>query len=800
MSKEVISVYVLDASYEVVGSEPQVIIWGVDENGRRVLLRDKKFRPYFYAVVDSKYLDRLDVIKSSIKRLSRAKSPILSIQEVDKLFIGKPVKALRIETSVPEFVREYRSDVAKIPGVRVVVEADIRFSMRYLIDHDISPCTWHRFRVIEKQKLGEYRVDEELEIVEVLERDDSRILPPKLRTLSFDIEVYNPHGVPKPDRDPIIIISIMNSEGEIIQLQAQDKDDRKLLRDFVDYMNKYDPDIVVGYNSNNFDWPYLVERSRKLGIKLDVSRRKGVEPSKSVYGHVSIPGRLHVDLYDFAEEIAEIKVKSLDEVAEYFGVMKKSERTNVPWYDIYKYWDDERLRPILLRYAKDDVISTHGIAEKILPFAMQLSSITGLPLDQVGSASVGFRLEWFLLRVARARGELVPNRVEKEYESYRGAIVLEPKRGVHEGVAVLDFSAMYPSIMMKYNIGPDTLIVGEECLDCFEAPETNYMFRKDRDSFLKVALITLVSARRQVRDLLKKYSPDTAEYRILDARQRALKVLANACYGYMAWTGARWYCKECAEAVADFGRETIKKAISLAKSLGLEVIYGDTDSLFVKYSKEAVEKLIDAVEKELGLEIKVDKIYQKVFFTEAKKRYIGLTVDGRIDVVGFEAVRGDWAEIAKEMQERVAEIVLKTADYRKAVEFVKNEIEKIRKLVASNAIDINKFVIWKTIAKPLNEYEVEAPHVTAAKHLIKLGYSIEVGDKIGYVIIKGSGKISERARPYIAVDPKDLDIDYYVEHQIIPATLRILEYFGVSEKQLKGIGRSGKTLFEYSKK
>jgi replicative DNA polymerase I (EC 2.7.7.7) len=800
MSKEVISVYVLDASYEVVGSEPQVIIWGVDENGRRVLLRDKKFRPYFYAVVDSKYLDRLDVIKSSIKRLSRAKSPILSIQEVDKLFIGKPVKALRIETSVPEFVREYRSDVAKIPGVRVVVEADIRFSMRYLIDHDISPCTWHRFKVIEKQKLGEYRVDEELEIVEVLERDDSRILPPKLRTLSFDIEVYNPHGVPKPDRDPIIIISIMNSEGEIIQLQAQDKDDRKLLRDFVDYMNKYDPDIVVGYNSNNFDWPYLVERSRKLGIKLDVSRRKGVEPSKSVYGHVSIPGRLHVDLYDFAEEIAEIKVKSLDEVAEYFGVMKKSERTNVPWYDIYKYWDDERLRPILLRYAKDDVISTHGIAEKILPFAMQLSSITGLPLDQVGSASVGFRLEWFLLRVARARGELVPNRVEKEYESYRGAIVLEPKRGVHEGVAVLDFSAMYPSIMMKYNIGPDTLIVGEECLDCFEAPETNYMFRKDRDSFLKVALITLVSARRQVRDLLKKYSPDTAEYRILDARQRALKVLANACYGYMAWTGARWYCKECAEAVADFGRETIKKAISLAKSLGLEVIYGDTDSLFVKYSKEAVEKLIDAVEKELGLEIKVDKIYQKVFFTEAKKRYIGLTVDGRIDVVGFEAVRGDWAEIAKEMQERVAEIVLKTADYRKAVEFVKNEIEKIRKLVASNAIDINKFVIWKTIAKPLNEYEVEAPHVTAAKHLIKLGYSIEVGDKIGYVIIKGGGKISERARPYIAVDPKDLDIDYYVEHQIIPATLRILEYFGVSEKQLKGIGRSGKTLFEYSKK
>ena len=801
MGEEVKNIYVLDVSYEVVGNETHVIIWGISEEGKRVLLRDRKFKPYFYAIIDPQYLDKVELIKSAIKRLSTAKSPITSIEEVDKFFLGKQVKALRVETTIPEYVRTYRADVARIPGIRAVVEADIRFSLRYLIDHDISPCTWHRFKVIKKNKSPEYRVDEEYEIVEVLNREESKLLPPKLRILAFDIEVYNPRGAPKPDRDPVIIISLMNSEGELIQLQAQDKDDRKLIRDFVEYIQRYDPDIIVGYNSDNFDWPYLIERGRKLGIKLDVSRRRGAEPTRSTYGHISVPGRLNVDLYNFAEEISEIKVKSLDEVAEYLGVMKKSERTNVPWYEIYKYWDDEKLRPVLLQYARDDVISTYGIAEKLLQFAMQLSSITGLPLDQVGAASVGFRLEWFLIRVAKARNELAPNRVEKEeYESYRGAIVLEPRKGVHEGIAVLDFSSMYPSIMIKYNIGPDTLVTDEVCEDCYEAPETRHKFRKDRDSFLKVALLTLVEARKRVREEMKKYSPDTPEYRLLDARQRALKVLANACYGYMAWVGARWYCKECAEAVADFGRETIRKAIMLAKSLGLDVIYGDTDSLFVKYSKEAVEELIKLIEKELGLEIKVDKIYQRIFFTEAKKRYIGLTIDGRIDVVGFEAVRGDWAEIAKEMQEKVAEIILKTMDHRKAVEFVKNEIENIRKLVASNAIDISKFIIWKTLTKPLDEYEVEAPHVTAAKYLIKMGYNVEVGDKIGYIIVKGSGKISERARPYILVSPSEIDIDYYVEHQIIPAILRILGYFGVSEKQLKGVGRSGKTLFDYSKK
>ncbi|MEM0027487.1 MAG: DNA polymerase II [Ignisphaera sp.] len=799
MSEKIISVYVLDASYEVVGSEPHIVIWGIDDDGNRVLLRDRRFRPYFYAIIDDSYLDKLDIIKSSVKRLSKPKSPVTSIDVVEKRFMGRPVKALRIETTIPEFVRDYRSEVARILGVRMVVEADIRFSLRYLIDNDIYPCTWHRFRVVEKTRSQEYRVDKEYEVLEVLERDESRLMPPKLKVLALDIEVYNPRGAPKPDRDPVIIISLMNSDNEVLLLQAQGRDDRRLIQEFIEYVNRYDPDIVVGYNSSNFDLPYLVERARKLGMRLDISRRRGVEPSKSVYGHVSIPGRLHVDLYDYAEEIAEIKVKSLDEVAEYFGVMKKSERRNVPWYEIYKYWDDENLRSVLLEYARDDVVSTYGIAEKILPFAMQLSSITGLPLDQVGSASVGFRLEWFLLRIARIRGELAPNRVEKEYEPYRGAIVLEPKKGVHENICVLDFSAMYPSIMMKYNIGPDTLVLGEECNNCFEAPETGYKFSKQSEAFFKTALNILVNARKSVRELMKKLPVESPEYRILDARQRALKVLANACYGYMAWTGARWYCKECAEAVADFGRETIKKAIAFAKELGLEVIYGDTDSLFVKYNKDFVEKFIEVVEKELGLEIKIDKIYQRVFFTEAKKRYIGLTEDGRIDVVGFEAVRGDWAEIAKEMQERVAEIILKTMDHRKAIEFVKDEIEKIRKLASQNAIDIQKFVIWKTITKPINEYEVEAPHVTAAKHLIKSGYSVEVGDKIGYVIVKGTGKISDRAKPYMIVDARDLDIDYYIEHQIIPAVLRILEYFGVSEKHLKSIGRAGKSLFDYKK-
>lgn len=799
-----VDVFILDVSYEIIGGEPHILLWGIDSNNARVVLRDRRFKPYFYVIPDAEVLTNngIEFLKKQIEKISIPKSPIISIDVVEKRFMGEYVKALKITTLAPEQIREYRKDLVKVPGIKQVVESDIRFSMRYLIDNEIYPCTWHRFKVVKKRPAPGFRVDFEYEVLEVLNQVD-RLLLPNLRILAIDIEVYNPRGAPRPDRDPVIIISMMNSEKDVVQLMAKDRDDKELLRRFINYIQSYDPDIIIGYNSNNFDWPYLIDRCNRLGLKLDISRRVGVEPARSVHGHISIPGRINIDLLDFAEEMAEVKVKSLDEVAEYLGVMKKSSRTNVPWYEIYRYWDNEELRKVLLAYAKDDVVSTYGIAEKILPSAIQLSSVTGIPLDQVGVASVGFRLEWYLMRIAYKVGELVPNRSEHPYEPYKGAIVLEPKRGIHENIAVLDFSSMYPNIMIKYNIGPDTYVKNEDlCItnECYESPEVKYKFLKYPNSFLKIALETLIKARKSIRDQMKLLDVESYEYRILDTRQKTLKILANACYGYMGWTGARWYCRECAETVASYGRQIIKKTMEIARKYGLEMIYGDTDSIFIKYDSEKMNKFIDDIEKELGLEIKIDKIYQKIFFTEAKKRYVGLTLEGHIDVVGFEAVRGDWAEIAKELQEKVAEIILKTMDHRKAIEYVKKEVEELRRKIQSGETNIDIFIVWKTLTKPLSEYEATQPHVTAAKELIKMGYKVGVGDKIGYVICKGSGRISDRAKPYIVANIHDVDLDYYIEHQIIPAISRILSCFGVSESYLKNAMKYGRTLFDYTKK
>ncbi len=792
----IIEFYFLDNSYEVVGAEPHIIIWGVTRDGKRILLRDKRFRPYFYAILEE--VTDVGRIIREIKSLSDPRSPIIDISFTEKKYFGKPVQALKITTMIPESVRRYREKIRKIKGIRDVVEADIRFSMRYIIDHDLRPCGWHKAEVRKIPKKPGYRVDEEYEIVGNIEPLNDTTPPKDLRYVAFDIEVYTKSGSPKPEKDPVIIIGVKDTDNGFKQFLANDKDDRVAINGFINYIKTYDPDIIVGYNSNGFDWPYLIERTKKIGLRLDVSRRVGVVPRTSTYGHISVPGRLNVDLYDYAEEIPEVKIKSLENVADYLGVMKKSERILIDYLDMPKYWDDPKLRPLLLRYNREDVEATFGLMEKFVPFGMQLANLTGLPLDQVGAASVGFRLEWYLMREAYRYNELVPNRIERPYESYRGAVVLKPVKGVHENIAVLDFSSMYPSIMIKYNVGPDTIVRDEACNPekHYVAPEVGHCFRKEPEGFFKKVLLTLLELRKSIKEEMRKYPPDSYEYRLLNERQKAVKILANATYGYMGWVGARWYCRECAEAVTAWGRQTIRYAIKIAESLGLKVIYGDTDSLFVTYDKEKIEELIRRIRDELGLDIKIDKIYKRIFFTEAKKRYAGLLSDGRIDIVGFEAVRGDWAEIAKEVQEKITEILLKERSTEKAIEYVRKVIADLKQ----GKVPLNKLIIWKTLSKRLEEYSVDAPHVVAAKKLMRLGLKLSTGDKVGYIIVKGSGKISSRAEPYILVkDPKVVDTEYYIDHQIIPAAMRILGYFGVSETQLKMAARTAgqKSLFDF---
>lgn len=795
MAPGTVSFQLLDVSYEVVEGEPRLLLWARMEDGSRSILIYEGFRPYFYALL-SEGADPGEV-SSRIRLLSRPSSPIVSVEPVERRYYGREVKALKVTTLVPASVREYRDAVASVPGVEEVLEADIRFSMRFLLDMNLYPLRWYEAEAEPQGTRPGYRVDSVYRVRGGIWEDESRanVDPLEgLRVLAFDIEALNPQRSPDARRDPVIMIGLMSYPGdeEPVILESGEGGDGPLIRRFVEEVVSRDPDIIVGYNQNRFDWPYLAERARVNGVKLSVGRAPGSQPTQSAYGHVSVPGRLNVDLYDFASEIAEVKVKTLEEVADYLGVMPREKRVNLDWWQITDYWMDKSKRPLLREYTKADVASTMGLALKFLPFGAQLSQVSGLPLDQVVAASVGHRLEWRLMREAFKLGELVPNRAERFEPPYTGAIVLRPRPGLHSDVAVLDFASMYPNIMVKYNVGPDTLVRPGEGGECFTAPEVGHRFRAEPPGFFKTVLVRFLGWRRRLKGELERLDPGSPEYRLLDERQKAIKILANAAYGYMGWATARWYCRECAEAVTAWGRSLIRRAIEIARGIGLEVIYGDTDSLFVSYDSGKVSELEGLVEEELGFDIKLERVYRKVFFTEAKKRYVGLTGDGKIDVVGFEAVRGDWSELAKETQMKAAEILLRTGRVDRAVGYVREIIEGLQ----AGKVDLDKLVIWKTLTKRLEEYEAEQPHVVAARRMMEAGYRLTVGAKVGFVIVRGPGPVSKRAKPYFMASPGEIDVDYYIEKQVIPAALRILGYFGVKESQLKGRGRQT-SLFDF---
>lgn len=785
--------WLLDVNYEVKDHQPEMWIWGIDDGGKRVLIIDRNFLPYFYLMVEEKHEPK--VVMEKIRSHEADFPFITKLELVDRKYFGKPVHTIKVVCRDPNVVSKYSKGLLKIEGVKKALEDDIRYSMRYLVDNSVTPCGWHEVEVEETEnKLG-LQIDK-VYLAKSFPQSIEKPEAPQLRILGFSTICYSPKGAPKPEKDPVAIILVAtNADGEK-QFVTENSDDKPVIESFINYVRDFDPDIIAGYGSNRQDWPYLLARSKKLGVNLFADRVNS-EPHTSVYGHVSITGRANIDFFDFADDLPEVKVKTLENMADFLGVMKLEKRTFIEDVDFPTYWENSEKRPMLLKFSRENTQCTMGVANAMLDFAMQLSNLVGLPLDHVGTAAVGFRVEWFLIREAYKIGELIPKRIPRPYIPYVGAVVLKPKLGVHENIAVLDFKSMYPNIMITKNISPDTYILPTETTPpcgVNVAPEVNHRFRVEPPGFYKKELSRLIAVRDEIRPKLTKLDSKSAEYRVLDARQKAVKVITNASYGYMGWVGARWYVKPVAEATTAWGRYTILNTIELAKKVGLEVVYSDTDSIFVKNEPEKIKKVSSEIGQTLRLEIKPDKVYVRLLFTEAKKRYCGLLPDGRLDIVGLEAVRGDWAAVAKNVQKRVLEIILKEQSPQKAVKFIHKYISDLRE----KRVPYKDLIIWKTLTKPVEKYAINAPHVEAARILVKEGLELSLGDKVGYVIVAGPGRLYEKVKPHALGSYDEIDVEYYVSKQVVPAASRILAVFGISEDEMLS-AKTPKTLFEFMK-
>lgn len=813
--------FFIDAGYTVKNGKTYVTLL---LKGKKAVKRYFQYDPYFY--VDAPTERKDDLLQArGVKKSGEVVQPT-RVEVVERKMGLETKKMLKLYCREPSHVPAIKS---AIPFT--CYEYNIPFSRRFIFDMGIAPLSvirYEREKRLIKRIIGMGKEN------------------PSLSVMSFDIETYNPQGAPREDKDPVVMISYCGKKKGVITFkkapEGQDyvetqKSEERMLERFCEIVAEEDPDVLVGYNSANFDLPYLTARAAALGTRLYLGRFGGQmkEVKKGLINGVQIGGRTHFDLYPavkFFGFIGIIKTQkfTLDAVAE---DVLGSHKVKVKKEDIWRMWDSGDIAK-LCEYSLVDSELTARLASRFLPLEMELSGVAKMPLFDTTLSTSGQLVENLLMYHATERREVIPSRpggdaiMERVNAPIQGAFVKLPEPGIYENVAVLDFRGLYPSIIVSYNIDPGTLdeekmsgatsrergnetgsgrghgdlgggndaLVGggaDAGRGHFVSP-TGAMFSKAEKGLIPYVLDYLIDKRMVLKRQLKTLDKSGDEYVRIEARSHALKILANSFYGYMGYARSRWYSRPCAESVTAWGRKHIMETIEAAEKAGFSVLYSDTDSVFLLYKdKKDVLAFMENVNKSLPekMELELEGFYPRGVFVSkkgsgergAKKKYALLGEDGRIKIRGFELVRRDWSSVAKDTQRKVLEAILKDGSKEKAVGIIREVVGQLQE----GKVPLEKLAISTQLNKDPGNYEVVSPELSAAKKMLKAGIPAEKGTVISYVIGKGGKSISEKAEPLELA--KGYDADYYINNQVLPAVMKIMKELGYDEYSMKFGGK-----------
>lgn len=591
------NVVILDIDYVTFEDKPVIRLFSKDGD-KNIVLIDDTFEPYLYVLTDDldecvkEIQDNLDVVR---------------IEKVLKKDFQIETEFLKVTFKHPQELAKNRDALRDLECVIQIREFDIPFYRRYLMDRDVIPMT-------EVTAVGE-RLDSFLDLdsskqdVEIIRLTEdlkrNEVYPQKFRILSFDLEVRNPFGMPNSEEDEIIMIGVASNFGvnQVISTKTNSDDkgdfvnqvesEKEMIKEFVNLIKDNNVDIIVGYNSDNFDFPYLKDRAKILGVDLDIGMDESdVRFIRRGYANAaSFKGLIHVDLYLVMRRYMTLERYTLERVYyELFG----EEKIDVPGDRIWEFWDNggEQLDK-LFDYSLDDVVSTLKIAEQTLPLNLELTRIIGQPLFDVSRMATGQQAEWFLVKQAYFDDEVVPNKQGANFanraaaEDNEGGYVREPEKGLHENLVQFDFRSLYPSIIISKNISPDVMVLGDvENEDEYNiAPEHGLKFKKEPQGFIPSVIDKILQERFRIKREMKACEDDT-QRKALDVQQQAIKRLANTMYGIYGFPRFRWYSFECAKAITSWGRQYIKSSIKKAEEYGFYTIYADTDGFYAKYVKE----------------------------------------------------------------------------------------------------------------------------------------------------------------------------------------------------------------------
>ncbi|MFI5395501.1 MAG: DNA polymerase II [Candidatus Binatia bacterium] len=790
--------FILTPTYRVVRGLPEVHLYGVLESGEPCLVIDDRTRPHFF--VRQRDVARLHTVATSL-RVEDSAFRSLSGEPVATVYVAVP-------GDVPPLRRKLEEQSI------ACLEADVRFAYRYVIDRGIRGA-------FEVDGAGETRP----RLGRVYRNPDLRPARwvPRLKLLSIDIEtslkgerLYSIalHGC---DVDRVIIVH----EGVLGHAECVPSE-QAAIRRFLELLRDLDPDVITGWNVVDFDLAFLARVARRHGVRFAIGRsddefdlRK--DPSFTRESRAVVFGRQVLDGLSLMRgafiRLDDYKLETAAQVFLGKGKLITGDDRHTEIEALYR-GDPQRLVDYNLQDARlvRELLDRTGLID----LAIERSLLTGMQLDRVSAAIAS--VDSLYLNALRARGVVAPSVGADQREAViTGGYVMESKPGLYHNVLVFDFKSLYPSIIRTFNIDPLTYVprastssaraVGHSISKKNSAhPESvkgsvsHLSTGLSKEGAEEVSAVGVVRApngacfRRDVAGIIPELLTSLAAEREQAKRagnlvkSNAIKILMNSFYGVLGAGASRLFSPEVANAVTHFGQLIIRRAAECAEHKGHEVLYGDTDSLFVDGHESDAERarqlgerlraeigaaVAHSVETEFGchsfLELEFEKLYRRFFLPEirggkigSKKRYAGLLVDAgteQIEFVGLESVRRDWSEVSKRFQRELLQRVFHD--------------QPVQEFIRAFTIDLragrfdDELTYKKAIRKELDAYtKTTPPHVKAARK-----QSGTPGCIIAYVMtLEGPEPLGQ-----LTASP---DYAHYIEHQIAPIADAVLRFLG----------------------
>ncbi|MDQ3948649.1 MAG: DNA-directed DNA polymerase I [Thermoproteota archaeon] len=725
-------------------------------------------------------------------------------------------------------------------------EADIKYHENYLYDRALIPGSYY-VRNDEQITPFEYPISEKVQSAlrsllwdKIKEAGEAgkeyrqyitnwaKLLNqpiPELKRVAIDIEVETEEGRMPNARDHdrrITAVGFVGSDGfkKVLVLTNNIPNDgtslipeaepcateKELIEKAFMIINAYP--IIVTFNGDDFDLPYLYARSQDSridpnGVAIPKDKVPIMVKKESFIKHgmqaepVGIRHGIHIDLYRtfdnrsiqiyaFSRAYTDHTLNAISEAM--LGDSKIEFEGDISDLPI------QRLAEYCLKDADLTYRLTSFNDNLLMKLLVVIARIGRLSVDDISRFGVNQWIRGILYYEHRQRNELIPSRNELEKKGtasttaiikekkYRGGEVVEPVPGIHFNVIVLDFASLYPSIIKVHNLSYETINCAHEDCRKNEVEGTTHWVCKHRKGLTSFLIGSLRDLRvNYYKHLAKDKTLPPEERKLYNVVSQAIKVILNASYGVMGAAIFPLYCLPVADATAALGRTTINRTINKCREIGIQVVYGDTDSIFLSNpDQKHIDQLVQWARETLGVDLEIDKQYRYVVFSDLKKNYLGVLSDGTVDVKGLTGKKSHTPPFIRKAFYDILEILGKInseKDFEYAREKIKSVIQENAKNLEVHKIPLEELSFNVTINKSLSTYGKKTgsktvdgnsndiykglpQHIKAAKMLVDANKrEIRAGDTISYVKIKAGDGV----RPVELSKPEEIDIEKYLE-------------------------------------